>query len=256
MTSPHATLTLDEAVRHAFEECALQGHADEVLPWGFIRRIVHDSHPDHRDDNHGLLALLLGVANMGVLLPSERRGVLPDPAGDGWRGRPPRSGKHWLDGTSNYPYGGIGIAHFDRSRWKDFEARWGWLGFDYRLSFDQALDDEKARRAMLEWSDRVLGDLENHVEFVRIWIARYWRPAMMAHPGDYATAAVNARIRNSASAVGAAAAGKSMGRQIRDYVDYKRTRSESAAERAAKQARYAQRVGVIVQAASEFPPFD
>jgi hypothetical protein len=241
-----------ELVRHAVEACADQGHEWERLHWWWYRACIQDA----GDDGRGIVALVCGVANMGVLIPPHWRGVVPDPAGEDWAGRPARSGKHWPDGGTRYPYGGVGIAHFDRTRWDDLEKIAGEpCPVGREVSYDQALQSSK-RGAMLRWVDAVLGAEDAHVQLAELWLRDYWRPASAAHPGDFGLAAVNARIRNSASGIGASAAGKPLAEQVARYRAYKLGRSQSAADRAMRQVAYAKRAGVLEQALSRFGALD
>lgn len=248
------TYSLASAVSDAFDIADKAGHEAERLPWGFLVNCWWDG----GDDTRGLVALLLGVANWGVELPpSQAASHLADPAGENWGGQRARSGKHMLDGSSKYPYGGIGIAHFDRSKWDDLEARFGPIGIPSGTSFDQALKDSRWRRHLLQWSDALFAEgLPAQVFLAELWVKDYWRPALAAHPGDYGLAAINARIRNSASGIGAGAAGNSEADQVKAYYAYKMQRSKSAADRAMEQVNYARRVGVVFEQVRRFKPFE
>lgn len=248
--------TLQEAVFDAFTICAAQRHKNERLPGWWVRRCYWDGNRD----TLGLVALLFGVANMGRELRPAERTVLHDPAGEGWAGQPARNGKHWLDGSSAAPYGGLGIAHFDRSRWDDLAELFGDPGFDRSLTFDQMKNaDGRDWRHYLEWADEILlghNQLDNMVALVRLWLRHYWYDADEAHEGTVEADFVNVRIRNSASGIGAKAAGKAVAHQIRAYWEYKIGRSERAANRAMEQVAYSRRAWVALQHAARFEPFD
>ena len=245
---------LEQAVADAIAQCAAQGFERERIDPALVYRCYWDGNRD----TLGFVALLFGVMNLGRVIRPYERGVFPDPAEEDWAGQPARNGKHFLDGSSAYPYGGLGCAHFDRSRWDDLADLFGDPGFDRSLSFDQMRNaGGKDWRKYLVWADEILlGDVANHVELVRLWLRRYWYAADEAHEGTTEADFVNVRIRNSASGIGAKAAGKAVAEQIEDYWRYKLKRSERAAERAMEQVAYARRAWVALQQAAKFRPFD
>lgn len=235
-------ITLNYLINRAIDECAEQGHQNERLSYTLIDECLQFG-----DDGIGLLALLIGVANMGaeipLLVPVPEYGPIrahdiPDPVNKDWRGRPARSGKHWTD----YEHGGLGIAHFDSSSLADIYEEWGWpFPEDGHPRYHSTIMASEYREDWLEWaSDRVAFAAFN-AWLAECWMRKYWRPAR--EHNDLPEAIINARIANSVKGVAKSLRGKPWDSQAHGYVEYKkRKRGQGAADRAARQVTYCCRV--------------
>lgn len=261
----------------------------------------------------GVAMLAIGVANHGVdwnSLACDKCGAtLHEPPGPGWRGehmvgwhhscggmakmsgwvpRPPKdptnkrvewngpahkSGKHWYDGGSKQPYGGLGICHLDSGGLLDAYERWGYPGEadgvtnarELYLTGDgrpRAFDvlrgagtgDPQGRgqagrtwRRWLAWADRLLALPEFHVWLVAYWLQNFWVSSWAK--GDVAKACMLTRVANSASSWARKWADLSADEIERRYIEAKReARGEDAAKRTKRQAAYARRAAVAINA--------
>lgn len=222
-----------ELISRFIDECAAQSHKYERLSMGFIRDCVAAG-----ADGLGILALAIGVANMGVQLTDE---VPPDPIDRDWIGMGAGRGKHLTD----HKVGGLGIAHYDSGSLRKIYRVWGYpdiptseCGLDYN-----SILRSKWKTPWLEWASQLVERREFLVWSVEYWLMKYWQTAVQRN-GDQSLviAVLNARISNSASGVGKRLAGKPWDEQAKGYVDYKTERSERAAERARKQVLMCRRV--------------
>jgi len=227
----------------------------------------------------GLLTLVLGCANWGVypgpVIASNGRGtqcgVLADPAGDDWRGRPERSGKHLMDGSADFPWGGLALPHFDSSALLAVYDSWGWPGGS---KSDASYRDDRGRlRAVdfnsvlrsgfrdewLRWSTALLRRVDFHRWTFSYWLAKFWEPiwretaaaigGSVTWPEIVASASMNARFANSAKGAAKKARGLPAAEVEAAYLKYKSKRSERAVGRAKRQIAYTKRVAVVYEAA-------
>lgn len=254
-------MKIDEAVDHAYDYCNqwLTEHENERYQLSFLRALFNED--DDREGEAwgaGFATLIIGVANQGAM----DDGDLPeDPAGEAWEGTRARSGKHWIDGGTKAPYGGLGICHLDSSGlYEDAYIRFGepYAGaLEEELHFN-ALLGSKHRSAYLKWADNLLESREFHHWLVRLWLKEFWSPVWewtgtlgLDRVERVRLAAVNARIANSVKGVakGIRKSGeKDYRKHIERYVDYKMDkRGERSAARAQRQADQALRVGVLFE---------
>lgn len=257
-------MTKTEAVDALLDVGWASGHKYESIPWDMCRTLCTEL-DDDEGTGPGLLALFLGVANWGV------KGWIAswDPAGKDWLGCPPKSGKHLLDGSKHYPYGGLGIPHLDSSSLSRVYDRWplpknvDWHNVE--LDDFNAILRSPYRRQWLEWSTKVVESRDFQRWSVGYWLKRYWAPAVKGSQNivysdgspslrgqEVRLAAINARISNSVSGVGRRLRREMLqaDRQILEYCDYKlRKRGPRAEARAKRQIGYAERVAVIYEAA-------
>lgn len=166
----------------------------------------------------GVAMLTIGVANWGVdwdgvpspwsleneqlLRRLDARGPLNDPAKRHWAGPAHKSGKHLRDGSSAYPYGGLGLCHLDSGGLLDAYERWGWpspgsqaeyaprgevIAFDVlRKTGTPGPGGRRGPlrsisvprwRTWLRWSDALLARPEFHEWLIAYWLREFWAPS-------------------------------------------------------------------------------
>jgi hypothetical protein len=232
------------------------GHSREQVPRAMVRAWASSYH------GQAALALCLGAANWGVTGLAAA-----DPAGEFWRGQKPRSGKHWLDGSSRAPWGGLGLPHYDSSSLARIYAHFGvprgvqggvWVGSGAPRLYEAVGRDLRWQAWALEvlesseWGEWMLDD----------WARRYYQPAYeryvtrgeppMTAPERHRTtrehtqaiglAACWSRLANSGLAVARKVLGQGHERMLEAYIA---GRPGSEARRR-RQYAYARRVGVAV----------
>lgn len=255
------------------------GHHEERLPWSLIQDLcrygLDDAKNDPDDkpgDGIGVLCLLVPIANWGVKPAPTRAGLGPDgdvvspvgdPAGDYWRGRPPRSGKHFSDGGKMAPYGGLGIAHLDSGALEDVYERWGWPTHKGSLMVDDrpiAFDTLRRRNdstwaRWLEWASDLVTSPEFAVWSALYWLDEFWRKPWSAAWESFApdvtkaaaSAATVARFKNSAKYAADRYLGQPADVVAKAYLDYKqRTRGDKAVKRTKRQLSYVERLPILV----------
>lgn len=268
--------TLRDLILECFAVGREHGHEFEQLPLDLVRRLVYfglDDDPNDPDDKPGdgagVLSLLMGPGGWGAkpapmrtnLGPSEDvTSPVEDPAGDYWRGRPKRSGKHFNDGGRQAPYGGLGIPHLDSGALADVYHHFGRPAVSTgKLFYDDgspvAFDTLRRRggstwERWLDWSTPLVADPEFAVWSVRYWLREFWFPIWDETEWSNddglvwktASDSVVARFSNSAKYEARKHIGKAAKAVQAAYRDYKlKSRGEGAADRADRQSAYAQR---------------
>jgi len=125
----------------------------------------------------GLLALHIGAANWGVHWEDAEEPE--DPAGEEWKGTRQKSGKHILDGGSEYPWGGLGIAHLDSSAlYRDTYEAWGepYPGAKKDEMHFNALIKSPLADKYFEWADELLAKTVFLRWVAEYWISKFWKP--------------------------------------------------------------------------------
>jgi hypothetical protein len=221
----------------------------EQLPRSFVSQLVAeykaDPHNRAKTVNLGLLVLATAVAEWGVKPPSE----LPtDPQNDNWEGPNKSRGKHLM----SYTVGGIGIAHADVGYLSHFVS---YLATKQTKIFSPAEVELLNDLAVKLSQHTTYDDLRNaggpnweafkncmrtalRVRDAQAWLIGYflgqhWLPSydavVTANVGTVEEAFINARIRNSGSALAACAfdharkhpAGDAIAAELDAYIDPK-----------------------------------
>ena len=182
-----------------------QDHIDALLVVGAEGRRERIPYPRARaiicsgDDD--LLALFIGSANWGL---GERPGDFPaDPHDSDWNGRPAGLGKHLYDHRA----GGLGIAHFDKSKLGTIMERYDYPSQDLEWARDMdfnfnriiVADDHERVARFHEWAGELLSSDANQHELIQFWSEEYYAPSREMFPDDLDRAVLNSRIRNSRS---------------------------------------------------------
>lgn len=241
-------LSLENLIATFFLVAQAADHEFESVPVWLLDRVAITR-------EWGLLALHVPVANWGALLDDGGHNNMlmacPDPLGNHWRGRPNRSGKHYMDGGTKHPYGGLGICHLDGANLADVYDAWGypklpasWIANPSTYHFNHILDSIY-REEWLHWADGLLAQPSFHQWLVRWWLTEVWVESLQLtkrHGFGLHEAMMNARIRNSSSSVARRLASMSADDQARAYIAEKnRTSGRDAAERAERQVANARR---------------
>lgn len=201
----------------------------------------------------GLVALHVAVAKWGSDF-GEKIGD-PDPAGRNWTGLGAKRGKHYLDGSLAYPYGGLGICHQDGSNLKLIYELFGapplpaeWIGRPSKYHFNRILRSEY-RDVWLTWSTNLLASWNFHFWQVSWWLDHVWSESYrrcIQNGFALKEAIMNARIRNSSTRLANRLTDMSSRDQGEAYVDYKRRhRGEKSARRAEERIKIVQRAIII-----------
>lgn len=252
-------MTLDDLIAHLRDR--ERGVLDHWRDGGKATLTVHwQTIRDECWRYPAVFALVIGVGNWGVEWTGFEGEIPVDPVSEGWRGpASTRTGKRWLDGPGEPAgYGGLGICHADSGLLQDVYRVFGspWLlPVDLALTFDRLRKRPLAWQVWREWANLLLARPEFHAWLAAEWRRRYWDSAVavwgMGDVDAIDACSVNARVGNSASgwAKHLRDVKANVSNQVAYYVRAKLTdRGPKAADRAARQAQYALRLGAVVRA--------
>ena len=182
-------------------ECAAQNHKYERLSWSLVQDCLA-----HGDDGVGLLALAIGVANMGVIIPEHEplsAGVVdgrwvPDPANTGWAGMETQGGKHLTDHRGS----GLLIPHMEGESLRQVYNKWGlppgWDAALPQIAYDfKRIAKSDHCTVWQEWASRLVQRHKVLVWSVEWWMKTRWNHRLVVTATTLQERVFRARVANS-----------------------------------------------------------
>lgn len=254
MTTSTLALTSKEVAAELYHLSVRANYEHERIPVKTVRQWAG------RYWGQAGLALAM-CANWGFRPSPSAKAPLPeDPAGRDWLGTSRKSGKHWADGGSRFPWGGLGLPHYDSSSlarvYDHFGAPRGvsvWAGTGKPKLYAEVGSNPKWRA----WAEDLLSSPGWGEWMLDDWARRYYQPAFEEyvaplfreyHPAEKDAEAIGlavcwSRIANSGRGTAKAILGeRDPEKMLAAYVAGR----PSSEERRTRQFNYARRVGVLL----------
>lgn len=226
-------------IKRLVRECEAQGNVNEQLSLDLVVDCA-----DEGTYGLGLLAMCIGVANMGV---QGLAGKVTDPAREhrgAWVGSPAGGGKHF----NSYESGGLGIGHFISVNLERIYQEWGApanIPEEVLASGYAGVNASTYQNKWRAWAWALTQREEFRIWSAEFWIEHYWVPVLVGNRTGQQKI-VNARIRNSLGNLAGEVRGRSWEDQAAAYVEAKGGEDTPEGSRTLRQLDYCQRAFLFI----------